>query len=361
MPDLPSEPDLAAFLDQHHQEVVDGWLEILLARPGTLYTRLPRAKVRRWLGEGLDVIIEGLSTGDEEVVARYLAHIARRRWDAGFGIDEVTRALLLLRDAAVPLVERRLPGSPSDVARSTRALDATVRFSVVLFSARFAEHIRRSREQVAILEERQRLARELHDSVSQHLYASSLMAEAVSRTLRGAHREVSEQLLRDLQDSTFEAQRLLRLVIFELRPCSLAQVGLVAALEERLAAVESRARMATLLDAELPGPLPAGVEADLFGIAQEALNNALKHARARRVEVSLGEAQGQIRLEILDDGDGFDVAAGRRRGGLGLRGMDERAARLGAELQVNSTVGRGTRVRVVVPGAEQLFEQGEET
>lgn len=358
---MTAEPDLAAFLDQNHQEVVDAWLGMVLARPGTLYAYMPRAKVRRWLGEGLDVIIEGLGTGDQDVVVRYLAHIARRRWDAGFGIDEVIRALLLLRDAAVPLVERRLPGAPTDVSRSARAVDATVRFAVVVFSARFADHIRRSREQVAILEERQRLARELHDSVSQHLYAASLMAEAVARQLHGSDCQVADELLQDLQDSTFEAQRLLRLVIFELRPSSLAQVGLVAALEERLAAVESRARMATVLDAELPAPLPAAVEADLFGIAQEALNNALKHARARQVQVRLGVDQGHIVLEILDDGDGFDVAAGRRRGGLGLRGMDERAARLGAELQVNSAAEQGTGVKVVVPGAVELFEQGEAT
>jgi signal transduction histidine kinase len=92
------------------------------------------------------------------------------------------------------------------------------------------------------------------------------------------------------------------------------------------------------------------VEAALFRIAQEALNNVLKHAQARHVAVSLGQEGPSVRLEIADDGAGCDPARARRSGGLGLRGMEERAAEIGARLEIESAAGSGTTVRVVWEG-----------
>ena len=88
----------------------------------------------------------------------------------------------------------------------------------------------------------------------------------------------------------------------------------------------------------------------MYRIAQEALNNSLKHAQASRVAVSLGQDEHSVTLEIIDDGTGFDPAAARRSGGLGLRGMEERAAEIGARLEIESAVSSGTTVRIVWEG-----------
>jgi signal transduction histidine kinase len=141
----------------------------------------------------------------------------------------------------------------------------------------------------------------------------------------------------------------MRLLIFELRPPVLEQEGLVAALHARLAAVEGRITgLSTTFDVQGEVRLPRGVEEALYGIAQETLNNVFKHARARSVALSLRREGGRVILEIADDGDGFDPGAVRDRGGLGLRGMAERAEQVGGQLLVKSAPGQGTVVRVAV-------------
>jgi signal transduction histidine kinase len=103
-----------------------------------------------------------------------------------------------------------------------------------------------------------------------------------------------------------------------------------------------------VVEPEAAERLPGALEQELYRVAQEALNNALKHGRPGRIAVCLRQAAGQVSLEIADDGVGFDVAA-RANGGLGLRGMRERVARLGGKLDIESAPGLGTRVRVEVP------------
>ena len=95
--------------------------------------------------------------------------------------------------------------------------------------------------------------------------------------------------------------------------------------------------------------LPLAVQQELYHIAQEALNNSLKHARARHLQVHLQLEGAVVRLEIADDGAGFDPAVARGRGGMGLRGMEERVQRIGARLQIESTPGQGTKITVQVP------------
>jgi len=203
-------------------------------------------------------------------------------------------------------------------------------------------------QQVATLEERQRLARELHDSVTQALYGVTLYAEAAARLLSSGNVDMAADHLRELRDTAQEALREMRLLIFELRPPVLQTEGLVAALQARLEAVEERAGLETEFKVEGEGRLPPEIEGGLYRIAQEALNNALKHAQARRITVSLRQVQRAVALEIADDGIGFDPTTAREQGGLGLRGMEERAAQLGSQLTVQSRPGEGTRVRVEV-------------
>ena len=203
-------------------------------------------------------------------------------------------------------------------------------------------------QQVATLEERQRLARELHDSVTQALYGVTLYAEAAARLLSSGDMAMAADHLRELRDTAQEALREMRLLIFELRPPLLQEEGLVAALQARLEAVEERAGLETEFKVEGEGRLPLEIEEELYRIAQEALNNALKHAQARRITVSLRQVQRTVTLEIADDGIGFDPSTALEYGGLGLDGMEERAAQLGARLTVQSTPGEGTKVRVEV-------------
>jgi len=201
-------------------------------------------------------------------------------------------------------------------------------------------------QQVAALEERQRLARELHDSVTQSLYGITLYAEAAARLLSVGDTELASDHLREVRQTAQEALREMRLLIFELRPPVLEQEGLVAALESRLETVEERSGLKTEFVVEGDGRLPPDAEEGLYRIAQEALNNALKHAQARHITVNLRLEEQAVILEITDDGIGFDTTTAREQGGLGLPGMEERATRLGARLTVKSQPGEGTIVKV---------------
>jgi signal transduction histidine kinase len=198
----------------------------------------------------------------------------------------------------------------------------------------------------AILEERLRLARDLHDSVTQALYGVTLHAQAATRLLAAGDLATTATYLREVEDTAQEALDEMRLMIFELRSPILEQAGLVAALQARLDAVEGRANLHTRLVAGEVGDLPALVEQALYRIAQEALNNALKHAHAQHITVDLRQTQTNVILEVVDDGVGFDPAAVHKTGGWGLCGIAERAAQRGGHLTVQSTPGHGTRVCV---------------
>jgi len=129
----------------------------------------------------------------------------------------------------------------------------------------------------------------------------------------------------------------------------LEEEGLVGALHLRLATVEGRSDVQVRLLADETIRLPLSVETELYYIAHEALNNILKHAHARSITVYLSREDGHIVLDVLDDGCGFDVAAARTNGGLGLKNQHERSRRIAGVLKITSLPGQGTRVRVSVP------------
>jgi signal transduction histidine kinase len=212
---------------------------------------------------------------------------------------------------------------------------------------RRAEAEQRGRE-MAVLEERERLARELHDSVTQSLYAVSLHAEAAGRALTDGDAEPVASNLADIRETAQEALAEMRLLLFELRPPPLQEQGLAAALQTRLRAVEARAGLATAFEGDDADRLRPETEQELYRVAQEALNNVLKHAHARRATVRLDVCADRAALEVVDDGVGFEPAL-RDVDGYGLPGMRERAERLGGTLRVESAPGAGTRVRVEVP------------
>jgi PAS domain S-box-containing protein len=209
--------------------------------------------------------------------------------------------------------------------------------------------LRGQAEQAAAYAERSRLARELHDSVTQSLYSITLYSEAVARMLAsGAGAEAIEHL-RELRATAQEALREMRLLIFQLSPPALDKGSLADALQMRLDAVEARGGLKVDLQAEGDEHLAPRVRQELYQVAQESLNNALKHARAQSVRIHLAYTADETRLQVIDDGCGFVMEEAERSGGLGLRGMRERVQGIGGTIRVDSAPGRGTTIRVSVP------------
>ena len=200
---------------------------------------------------------------------------------------------------------------------------------------------------LAALVERQRLARELHDSVSQALYGIALGARTARALLDRDPDRVAEPLDYVLQLAEAGLTEM-RALIFELRPESLETEGLVGALVKQAEAVRARHRVAVETSLCDEPDVPLALKEALYRIAQEALHNAVKHARAARVELRLACDAGGIGLEVADDGVGFDPS-GAFPGHLGLRSMRERVAALGGTLEIDSAPGRGTRVRARIP------------
>jgi signal transduction histidine kinase len=206
---------------------------------------------------------------------------------------------------------------------------------------------------LAALEERQRLARELHDSVSQVLYGIGLGARTARALLDRAaiapelHASLAEPL--DYVLSLAEAGLAeMRALIFELRPDSLEREGLVAALSRQVVALHARHKLEVHTKLCEEPVLPFEAKEALYRISQEALNNTVKHAQAQRVDIRLDIMQGEIILELTDDGVGFDPQA-KYSGHLGLNSMHERARQMGGTLEIVSEAGQGALVRVRVP------------
>ncbi len=247
---------------------------------------------------------------------------------------------------ALLLVDRERNFTPADVRHVRLFADQG---AIALDHARMLAR----QERLALVEERQRLARDLHDSVSQSLYGLTMYAEAASRSVESGAHEKAISYLHSLRDTSLDALKEMRLLIFDLRPTLLAEEGLVHALRSRLASVERRCGMHTDLRAAQLARLPRQIEESLYGIACEALGNVLKHARASRVEVRLHRDRAGLELAVIDNGVGFDPESGWRSGGYGLRSLRERTEAIGATLTIDSGPGAGTCVRVQV-GAELL-------
>lgn len=200
---------------------------------------------------------------------------------------------------------------------------------------------------LAAVEERQRLARELHDSVSQALYGIALGAQTAQMRLENDPAKAAEPVSYVL--SLAEAGLAeMRALIFELRPESLESEGLVAAIQKQAAAVQARHGVSVTCDlGDEPTISPEAREA-VYRIVQEALTNTFKHAKAGNVRVILQHPDGFIRAEVADDGVGFDPDRDYA-GHLGLHSMRERAAKLGGDVNIVSSPGSGTRVIAEIP------------
>jgi len=203
-----------------------------------------------------------------------------------------------------------------------------------------------SRENAA-LEERNRLARNLHDSVSQQLYSLTLMAGSAKKMLERDHDlEAVRNSISRLGDTAHQALKEMRLLLYELRPAVLDSEGLVSALQHRIETVEERLGVKVKLQAQGIPDLPSNVEDALYHIALEALNNVVKHSEGSEASITFIYVDGSVSMEISDNGKGFDTD--QRQKGLGLRNMRERVQILGGAFSIDSTPDNGTRVRVTV-------------
>jgi signal transduction histidine kinase len=218
--------------------------------------------------------------------------------------------------------------------------------AIAITNARLYEHSR----ELSIVSERNRLALELHDVVSQKLFSLVLTAEAAATLLERdpqagrAHVQRTQALAREALDE-------LRSLIFELRPPDLARDGLCGALRKHVGALRQLHDVDIALDIDADTGGDARRDREILRIAQEALQNALRHASAAHVAVRLGREDGRLVLEVADDGAGFvpaDPELRSRR--LGLTSMEERAQRLGGRLAIRSAPGKGTTVRLEVAG-----------
>jgi signal transduction histidine kinase len=207
-----------------------------------------------------------------------------------------------------------------------------------------------SEREKAVLDERNRLARELHDAVTQTLFSASLLAEAIPKSWQEDPAE-AEMLLNDLRQLSRGALAEMRTLLLELRPAVLADVEMRELLRQLTEAAGARENIKFHLESEEESKLPLDVHFCFYRIAQEALNNIVKHAQCENVTIiykAISNAVDQpleVELNIRDDGVGFDLTkTPPERMGLGI--MQERAQSIGADLSISSQEGQGTRVQL---------------
>ncbi|MFN8382532.1 MAG: histidine kinase [Anaerolineales bacterium] len=207
--------------------------------------------------------------------------------------------------------------------------------------------IKEAQVKVAALEERQKLARELHDSVSQALYGIALGARTAQTQLERDPAKLAEPLdyILSLAEAGLSEMRAL---IFELRPESLQNEGLVAALTKQTDAARARHKMDVVTQFDFEPNISLDAKEALYRITQEAMQNIVKHAHATRAELTLQEREGQLVLEIRDNGKGFDPSR-KYPGHLGMKSMPERAAQIGGEFHIQSQPNVGTVITIRLP------------
>ncbi|OWA34801.1 sensor histidine kinase [Saccharibacillus sp. O16] len=210
-------------------------------------------------------------------------------------------------------------------------------------NAQLAEQARVS----AIVEERQRLARELHDAVSQQLFAISMTATAVGRTfekdLARARRQVEL-----IEEMASVAQSEMRALLLHLRPVYLEGKPLYQGLSELVREIQAKAAIEITLDMDAGLELVKGIENHLFRIVQEALSNTLRHAKADRMEIVVVRRSDALRMSLKDNGVGFELDE-KKQASYGLSLMQERVSEIGGSIRYITAPGKGTRIELTVP------------
>jgi signal transduction histidine kinase len=203
---------------------------------------------------------------------------------------------------------------------------------------------------LATIQERQRLARELHDAVSQSIYSLSLFARSARDALDAGEKEKLQANLEQLETNSLSALKEMRLLLYQLRTITFEEGDLVHAIEARFDLVERRSGILAEIHADDRIHFPPQIEQEFFRVITEALNNAIYYAEASHVSVDLRLESDQITVTVEDDGVGFTFSD--IRAGMGMQNMRERSKSMNGSIDITSTPGRGTRVRLCVPAAE---------
>lgn len=211
----------------------------------------------------------------------------------------------------------------------------------------------------AVLEERRRMARDLHDTVSQQLFAIHMSASSLPKVLE-RNVEQGQTVMNQLITMSQMAQKQMRALIAQLRPVELEGRTLFEALEKWFPDYCRQNGLKGMKELELQGELSEAIEHQLFLIIQEAMANIVKHALARIVSLSLRETPRQVVMSISDDGQGFENVQ-HKQGSYGLTTMRERAEKLGGQVEIISRRGAGTTIRVHIPKFLQESHEPEET
>ncbi|WP_066052579.1 sensor histidine kinase [Robertmurraya korlensis] len=210
-----------------------------------------------------------------------------------------------------------------------------------------------NRIQEIISQERNRLARELHDSVSQQLFAASMMMSAINETKQVESEDREAKQMKMVEEMIHQSQLEMRALLLHLRPVPLKGKTLQEGIEELLVELSQKVTMEIGWKVE-EFPLDKGVEDHLFRILQESVSNILRHSKAKELEVLLIQRDNFIIMRVVDDGIGFDVEESKA-GSYGLQNMHERAVEIGGTCKIISVKNKGTRLEVKVP----LMRKGE--
>jgi signal transduction histidine kinase len=360
-----------------HEEVATFWRTWLLGdTAGALivlpliltWAANPRGAWRRmWTAEGvLLVVLVGLLaavTVLSDAPLTYLTFPALIWAAFRFGPPGVTLCTAVVAGITIGVTADKLGAfynQPIDNRTLSTQLYILIAALTSLFLSAVVAERRRSAEQLAeaerreserTIEERRRIARELHDSVSQVLFSSVLHTRAAQKALDDAEGESSaglRQMLVTIDELTKRAQSEMRRFIFEWGPEGIGD-GLIPAIARHVASIADDAQVVVRIEGPSePLPLTRVSETQLFGIGREALANVVKHAQAQTAAVRVEATASSVILEVADDGCGFDPDEAHA-GHFGLDSMRSRADELGADLHIISGPGRGTVVRVELP------------
>lgn len=205
----------------------------------------------------------------------------------------------------------------------------------------------RQRQLSIALAERQRLVRDLHDSVTQKLYGLVTLSEATQAGIKAGVTDMPEKFIGKIAENARQALKEMRLFLFQMQPVNFEHDRLVSVLQQRLSAVEGRADINAKLIADDDIILSVEKEMALYFIAQEALNNIIKHAKAKNVNIYLKNKKNNYILQIEDDGCGFNLS-NVDVGGIGLRSIQERADLIGGKLSIITSPGEGTKISITI-------------
>lgn len=238
---------------------------------------------------------------------------------------------------------------PAEISASTIYIAGRPCLLAMVRDIRERKNAEDTAREMAVLDERQRLARELHDSVTQSLYSLILFAESGRRAVSLGETTVAKGHIVNVARSAQQALKEMRLLVHQLRPFEFDQGGLIRAIQRRLESVERRAGVQARLVTEGKSNVDPETEYELYSVIQEALNNSLKHSSARNVTVDIRYTDSQLDFSVTDDGTGFEYQGNIASGGMGLLNIKDRITRLHGSTTIESSSSSGTVVKGSVP------------